>query len=82
MMVFAMFFYLCWWLLNWKPTRDTEELARECLLNFDPRKTEQDSFDFSNTWGAIDLKIFCSTLVEEKSSKNYLSLQNGLVSLH
>ena len=81
MMVFAMFFFYVddFWTGNWPETR---ELDRECLLNFDPRKTEQDSFDFSNTWGAIDLKIFCSTLVEEKSSKNYLSLQNGLVSLH
>ena len=81
MMVFAMFFFYVddFRTGNWPETR---ELDRECLLNFDPRKTEQDSFDFSNIWGAIDFKMFFSTLGGKKSFKNYLSLQNGLVSLH
>ena len=39
---------------------DTEELVRECLVNFDPRKTQLIPFDCSSIWGAIDVKMLSS----------------------
>ena len=52
---------------------DTVNWGRKWLVDFNARKTELVSFDYSNNTGAIDVKMDGSVL-EEKSSFKMLGL--------
>ena len=61
------------WLLNLNLTYQTLDWGKKWLVDFNARKTQLVSFDWSNNDGSIDMKIDGSVL-KEKSCFNILGL--------
>ena len=61
------------WLLNLNLNYATLDWGRKWLVDFNARKIQQVSFDRSNNFGAIDVKMN-GPVLEEKSSLKMLEL--------